>query len=480
MSMKNHKKYEAVIGLEVHVELKTKYKIFCDCEVTFGEEPNTHVCPVCLAMPGTLPVLNHEVVEFAVRAGLVTHCEISHSSRIDRKNYFYPDLAKAYQLSQADEPLCLNGYVDVSTEDGRSRIRVNRIHIEEDAGKLIHTDKGSSLVDMNRGGVPLIEIVSEPDIHSADEAVAYLRKLRSLVRYTGISDGRMNEGSLRCDVTLSIRARGTERLGTRVEMKNINSFNYVAKAIESEFARQVSILDEGGIITQETRRYDEKTDQTTVMRSKEDAADYRYFPDPDLCRVEVSDAEIAEIRASIPKMAEERKEEYIERFSLSDYEAERLTEDKVVADFFETAANESRYPKVLSSLIMTELSPLFDDEGDSELPLEALSLAKLADLLGDEKINSNTGKKVLRLLLEDDFDPEAYVREENLLQITDREELLEIVESALAANRKAVEDYRKGKETAIKAIIGRVMKETSGRAYPLLVEEMILEKISEN
>ncbi|NLC40248.1 MAG: Asp-tRNA(Asn)/Glu-tRNA(Gln) amidotransferase subunit GatB, partial [Clostridiaceae bacterium] len=438
MSMKNHKKYEAVIGLEVHVELKTKYKIFCDCEVTFGEEPNTHVCPVCLAMPGTLPVLNHEVVEFAVRAGLVTHCEISNSSRIDRKNYFYPDLAKAYQLSQADEPLCLNGYVDVSTEEGKSRIRVNRIHIEEDAGKLIHTDKGSSLVDMNRGGVPLIEIVSEPDIHSAEEAVAYLRKLRSLVRYTGISDGRMNEGSLRCDVNLSIREKGTERLGTRVEMKNINSFNYVARAIESEFARQVSILEEGGKITQETRRYDEKTDQTTVMRSKEDAADYRYFPDPDLCRVEITDDEIAEIRASIPRMAEERKDEYIERFSLSDYEAERLTEDKVVADFFETAANESRYPKVLSSLIMTELSPLFEDEGDAELPLAALSLAKLADLLGDEKINSNTGKKVLRLLLEDDFDPEAYVREENLLQITDREELLEIVESAIAANQKAV------------------------------------------
>jgi aspartyl-tRNA(Asn)/glutamyl-tRNA(Gln) amidotransferase subunit B len=262
-------------------------------------------------------------------------------------------------------------------------------------------------------------------------------------------------------------------------MKNINSFNYIARAIESEFARQVATLDEGGKITQETRRYDEKSDQTTVMRSKEDAADYRYFPDPDLCRVEISEEEIAEIRASIPRMAEERKQEYIERFSLTDYEAERLTEDKVVADFFETAANESRYPKVLSSLIMTELSPLFDNEGDAELPLAPERLAKLADLLGDEKINSNTGKKVLRLLLEEDFDPESYVKEEDLMQITDRQALLPIVEDALAANPKAVEDYRKGKESAIKAIIGRVMKETSGRAYPLLVEDMILEKISE-
>lgn len=478
MSMKDSK-YEAVIGLEVHVELKTKHKIFCDCEVSFGDPPNTHVCPVCLAMPGSLPVLNHEVVDFAICAGLLTNCEISLSSRIDRKNYFYPDLPKAYQLSQADEPLCRNGYVDVSTEDGTSRIRVNRIHIEEDAGKLIHTDAATSLVDMNRGGVPLIEIVSEPDIHTADEAVAYLRKLRSLVRYTGISDGRMNEGSLRCDVNLSIREKGSEVLGTRAEMKNLNSFNYIARAIESEFRRQVAIVDEGGTIEQETRRYDEKTDQTTAMRSKEDAADYRYFPDPDLCRIEVTPEEIAEIRARIPKMAEERKLEYIEQFSLNEYEAERLTEDKVVADFFETAAKNSRYPKVLSSLIMTELSPLFDDDNEAELPLAPERLATLADLLGDEKINSNTGKKVLRLLLEEDFDPETYVKEQDLMQITDRATLLPIVESAIAQNQKAVEDYRNGKEAAIKAIIGRVMRETSGRAYPLLVEEMILEEIKE-
>lgn len=479
MSMKDSK-YEAVIGLEVHIELKTKHKIFCDCEVSFGDPPNTHVCPVCLAMPGSLPVLNHEVVDFAICAGLLTNCEIALSSRIDRKNYFYPDLPKAYQLSQADEPLCRNGYVDVSTEDGTSRIRVNRIHIEEDAGKLIHTDEATSLIDMNRGGVPLIEIVSEPDIHSADEAVAYLRKLRSLVRYTGISDGRMNEGSLRCDVNLSIREKGSEVLGTRAEMKNLNSFNYIARAIESEFRRQVAIVDEGGTIEQETRRYDEKTDQTTAMRSKEDAADYRYFPDPDLCRIEVTPEEIAEIRAHIPKMAEERKLEYIDQFSLNEYEAERLTEDKVVANFFETAAKNSRYPKVLSSLIMTELSPLFDDDNEAELPLAPERLATLADLLGDEKINSNTGKKVLRLLLEEDFDPENYVKEQDLMQITDRATLQSIVESAIAQNQKAVEDYRNGKEAAIKAIIGRVMRETSGRAYPLLVEEMILEEIKED
>lgn len=479
MSIQNSK-YEAVIGLEVHVELKTKHKIFCDCEVTFGEPPNTHVCPVCLAMPGTLPLLNHDVVEFAVSAGLLTHCKISYSSRIDRKNYYYPDLAKAYQLSQADEPLCSNGYVDVSTENGNSRIRVNRIHIEEDAGKLIHTDHGTSLVDMNRAGVPLIEIVSEPDIHSAEEAVAYLRKLRSLVRYADISDGRMNEGSLRCDVNLSIREKDSEQLGTRVEMKNINSFNYIARAIESEFHRQVAILEDGGVIEQETRRYDEKSDQTYTMRSKEDAADYRYFPDPDLCRVKVTAQEIEAIQAALPKMADARKTEYINNFSFTDYEAERLTEDKIVADFFETAANKSRYPKILSSLILTELSPLFDDDGDADLPLSPSRLAQLAHLLGNEKINSNTGKKVLRLLLKNDLDPEAYVKENNLMQITDRDSLLPLIEAAIASNQKAVEDYRNGKQAAIKAIIGRVMKESSGRAQPLLVEEMILEQISQD
>ncbi len=468
--------YERVIGLEVHVELNTTHKAFCECATTFGAPPNTQVCPGCLGMPGALPVLNREVVDCAIKAGIATHCTIEPVSRFDRKNYFYPDLPKAYQTTQNDFPICTNGYVDVASGEGTRRIRISQIHMEEDAGKLMHHAEGTE-IDCNRCGVPLLEIVSEPDARSADEAVAYLRKLRAIVRYTGISDGKMNEGSLRCDVNLSVRKKGEEAFGTRVEIKNINSFNFVARAIESEFKRQVELLEKGDRIVQETRRFDEKTGQTYSMRSKEDAADYRYVPDPDLVPVRVTKEEVEAIRKTIPRMADERKASYMETYNLTSYEAERLTEDKEMSDFFEEAVANTNYPKTLVNVILTDVSPLFTED-TVEYPMNPVSLGVLADLLGDEEINSNTGRRVVKALLEKDFDPRAYVEEHQLAQINDRSVLEPIVRAAIAANERAVNDYLGGKETALRAILGFAMKETKGRGNPLLVEAMIREAIT--
>jgi len=469
--------YESVIGLEVHVELNTKHKAFCECPTTFGAPPNSQVCPVCLAMPGTLPILNREVVDFAIKAGIATHCTIEPLSRFDRKNYFYPDSPKAYQITQNDFPICTNGYVEVASGEGIRRIRISQIHMEEDAGKLIHHNEGTE-VDCNRCGVPLLEIVSEPDARSADEAVAYLRKLRAIVRYTGISDGKMNEGSLRCDVNLSVRKKGDESFGTRVEIKNINSFNFVARAIESEFKRQVELLENGGQIVQETRRFDEKTGQTYSMRSKEDAADYRYFPDPDLVPVRVTREEIEAIKKTIPRMADERRTSYLATYQLTSYEAERLTEDKEMSDFFEEAVAHTSYPKTLVNLILTDVSPLFTED-TVEYPMNPVSLGVLADLLGNDEINSNTGRRLVKLLLKSDFDPKAYVEEHQLAQINDRSVLSPTIQDAITANARAVKDYLGGKETALRAIIGFVMKKTQGKANPLLVEAMIREAITE-
>lgn len=469
--------YENVIGLEVHVELNTKHKAFCECPTTFGAPPNSQVCPVCLAMPGTLPILNREVVDFAIKAGIATHCTIEPLSRFDRKNYFYPDSPKAYQITQNDFPICTNGYVEVASGEGIRRIRISQIHMEEDAGKLIHHNEGTE-VDCNRCGVPLLEIVSEPDARSADEAVAYLRKLRAIVRYTGISDGKMNEGSLRCDVNLSVRKKGDESFGTRVEIKNINSFNFVARAIESEFKRQVELLENGGQIVQETRRFDEKTGQTYSMRSKEDAADYRYFPDPDLVPVRVTREEIEAIKKTIPRMADERRTSYLATYQLTSYEAERLTEDKEMSDFFEEAVAHTSYPKTLVNLILTDVSPLFTED-TVEYPMNPVSLGVLADLLGNDEINSNTGRRLVKLLLKSDFDPKAYVEEHQLAQINDRSVLSPTIQDAITANARAVKDYLGGKETALRAIIGFVMKKTQGKANPLLVEAMIREAITE-
>ncbi|HZK29397.1 MAG TPA: Asp-tRNA(Asn)/Glu-tRNA(Gln) amidotransferase subunit GatB [Clostridia bacterium] len=470
--------YECVIGLEVHIELKTKHKLFCECATTFGAPPNTQVCPVCLAMPGTLPALNREVVEYAVRAGIATHCAIEPSSRFDRKNYFYPDLPKAYQVTQNDFPICTGGYLDIASGDEVKRIRIERIHIEEDAGKLIHLPGEGTLVDCNRCGVPLIEIVSQPDIRSGEEAVAYLRKLRAIARYTGISDGKMNEGSLRCDVNLSIRKKGEQTLGTRVELKNLNSFNFVARAIESEFKRQVGVLDEGGVLVQETRRFDDKTGQSYSMRKKEEAADYRYSPDPDLVPLEIETREVNRIHAGIPRLPDERKQQYVQDYGLTAYEAERLTDDKELSDFFEIAVGATTYPKTLVNMILADIAPLYTEEPLDD-PVNPVHLGKLADLLAQGEINSNTGRKVLKALMTQDFEPEGYIEEHQLAQINDRSKLRAAVDGAITANERAVKDFLKGKEGAIRAIIGHVMKETGGRANPILVETMIRETIAD-
>lgn len=465
-----YKGYEMVIGLEVHVELKTKTKIFCNCKTDFGAEPNTHVCPVCMGMPGTLPVLNRKVVDYAIKAGLATNCTIARFSKQDRKNYFYPDLPKAYQISQYDLPLCEHGYVDIETENGAKRIGITRIHIEEDAGKLVHDDKLGTLIDCNRCGVPLIEIVSEPDIRSAEEADAYLRKLRAAILYTGVSDCKMNEGSLRCDVNLSVRKPG-EPFGTRTEMKNLNSFQFIAKAIDYEYHRQVDALESGEGVVQETRRFDANSGKTYSMRKKEDANDYRYFPDPDLPPIVITEEKLAALKAEIPMLPDERKAIYTEKFGLTAYDSEVITNELAVADYFEETANKTHYPKLAANMLITDILRACDTEAGG-IPVKPERLAALADLLGDGKINSSTAKKIVCSLLENDFDPAAYVAEHDLEQINDCAVLEKIVREVLAADSKSVSSYKAGKTAALKAIVGKVMAKTEGRANPVAVTEL--------
>ncbi len=466
------KDYEMVIGLEVHVELKTKSKIFCSCPTDFGADPNTQCCPVCMGMPGTLPVLNGQVVSYAIKAGLATNCQIEPYSKQDRKNYFYPDLPKAYQISQYDLPLCHHGHLTIETQDGQKTIGITRIHIEEDAGKLIHDDKKGTLVDCNRCGVPLIEIVSEPDIRSAKEAAAYLQKLKAVISYTGISDCKMNEGSLRCDVNLSVRKKGDTTLGTRTEMKNLNSFQSVAKAIEQEYIRQVEAVEKGEKIIQETRRFDQATGQTYSMRKKEDANDYRYFPDPDLMPIETSLDTIEGLRAAIPALPDERKAAYMRDFGLSAYAAEQLTGQKEIADYFQLAAANTHAPVTLCNLLITEIFRLLPPESVN-FPISAKNLAKLADLLEEGQINSSAGKKVLGLLWEKDQDPEGIVKEQGLYQLSDTEALLSVVRTALAQNPAMLEGYKKGKLTMAKALMGQAMALTQGKANPVILQELL-------
>ena len=465
-----YKGYEMVIGLEVHVELKTKTKIFCNCKTDFGAEPNTHVCPVCMGMPGTLPVLNRKVVDYAIKAGLATNCTIARFSKQDRKNYFYPDLPKAYQISQYDLPLCEHGYVDIETENGAKRIGITRIHIEEDAGKLVHDDKLGTLIDCNRCGVPLIEIVSEPGIRSAEEADAYLRKLRAAILYTGVSDCKMNEGSLRCDVNLSVRKPG-EPFGTRTEMKNLNSFQFIAKAIDYEYHRQVDALESGEGVVQETRRFDSNSGKTYSMRKKEDANDYRYFPDPDLPPIVITEEKLAALKAEIPMLPDERKAIYTEKFGLTAYDSEVITNELAVADYFEETANKTHYPKLAANMLITDILRACDTEAGG-IPVKPERLAALVDLLGDGKINSSTAKRIVCILLENDFDPAAYVAEYGLEQINDRAVLEKIVREVLAADSKSVSSYKAGKTAALKAIVGKVMAKTEGRANPVAVTEL--------
>ncbi len=466
--------YEMVCGLEVHVELKTAAKIFCSCPTAFGAEPNTQVCPVCAGMPGALPVLNRRVVELAVRAGLAAGCSIAHRSKEDRKNYFYPDLPKAYQISQYDQPLCFDGGLDIETENGKKRIGITRIHIEEDAGKLIHDDVHGTMIDCNRCGVPLIEIVSEPDIRTSEEAAAYVRKLRSVMLYAGVSDCRMNEGSLRCDVNLSVRKRGDPKLGTRTEMKNINSFVFIQKAIEYEYRRQVELIESGGVVEQETRRYDQTSGKTFSMRKKEDANDYRFFPDPDLPPIVLTDAEIERIGRGIPRLPDERKADYIARFGLAPDDAELLTAARTVADRFEEAAALTAYPKLLANLMIGELLPLLPaDPSEDDLRISAGRLAAASKLAGEGTINSSTAKTLMRVLYDADADPEEYIRENDLAQIRDPAVLEPLVREVIASDTKSVAAYRAGKLSAAKAIMGKVMAKTAGRGDPVLLNELV-------
>lgn len=465
--------YEMVIGLEVHVELKTETKIFCGCSTKFGAPPNTQCCPVCTGMPGSLPVLNGKVVEYAVMAGLATNCEIATYSKQDRKNYFYPDLPKAYQISQYDLPLCSHGYLDIETEAGKKRIGITRIHIEEDAGKLTHVEGHGTLIDCNRCGVPLIEIVSEPDLRSAEETKAYLQKLRAIILYTGVSDCKMNEGSFRCDVNLSIRKKGSDQLGTRTEMKNLNSFQSVVKAIEYEFARQVSVLDEGGEVIQETRRFDMNTGKTASMRSKENADDYRYFPDPDLVPIVVSDTFRKELEDRIPVLPDQRKQQYQDKYGLTSLTAEALVTRKDIADYFEAVVSDTKYPLLAANLVTGEVARLCPE--DQTVPVDPKHLAVLADLLGEGKVNGGTCKKVIGQLFQEDQDPVALIEAQGLQQISDKSILLPMAQEVLAQSQKVVSDYHKGNKNAFHALVGQMMKRTQGKGNPQIISQVLME-----
>ena len=472
--------YEVIIGLEVHAELSTKTKIFCSCPTEFGAAPNTHVCPICMAMPGTLPVLNEKVVEYAVKAGLATNCEISRDSKNDRKNYFYPDLPKAYQISQYDKPLCEHGYVEIDTDEGKKKIRLTRIHIEEDAGKLNHDDfGGGSLVDLNRAGVPLIEIVSEPDIRSSEEAENYLRKLKSILEYIEVSDCKMQEGSLRADVNVSVRKKGDTKLGTRTEMKNMNSFKSITRAIEYEVDRQIDVLEDGGIIEQETLRWDDVSGKTFPMRDKEDAQDYRYFPDPDLVAIKLSEEYIENIKKSLPELPESRKQRYLEEYKLSEKDANIITSSKYLSDLFEGAIKICNNPKAVNNWIISDISRILNETEMEpiEIPFDSKQLAKLVMLIDKGTISSSIAKKVLVEMFEHPRDPEDIIDEKGWVQISDEGAIKDVVLKVLEANPQSVADYKGGKDKALGYLVGQAMKETRGKANPQMLNKMFLEEL---
>ncbi|KXB91924.1 Asp-tRNA(Asn)/Glu-tRNA(Gln) amidotransferase subunit GatB [Megasphaera hutchinsoni] len=477
-------KYESVIGLEVHAELKTKTKIFCGCSTEFGADPNTHVCPVCLGLPGVLPVLNKEVLHFAVKAGLALHCDILPFSKFDRKNYYYPDLPKNFQTSQFDLPICLNGYVDIEVGGKQRRIHLTRIHMEEDAGKLVHSGStidtsDSSCVDYNRTGVPLIEIVSEPDIRSGEEARAYLEKLRSILQYLGVSDCRMEEGSMRCDANISIRPVGSETLGTKTEIKNINSFSGVQKGIEYEAVRQAQILEEGGTIQQATRGWEEAKGITVLQRIKEGSSDYRYFPEPDLIPIEVSSEYIEEVRRELPELPDVRKERFKTEFGLSDYDSSLLTADKATADYFEAVVQDGIDAKTVSNWILGEIAKKLNEEGISieHIPVTPTALAALLRLIQGGTISGTMAKQVLPEMWSTQKSADEVVKEKGLVQITDTNALEEIVQKIIDANPQSVADYQAGKKKAIGFLVGQIMKETKGRANPGLVNQLLQQKL---
>ncbi len=472
------RQYETVIGLEVHVELATKTKIFCGCSTAFGGAPNTHTCPVCTGMPGSLPVLNKQVVEYAMAVGLATNCQIHQFCKFDRKNYFYPDNPQNYQISQLYLPICHDGGIEIETSAGKKVIGIHEIHMEEDAGKLIHDEwEDCTLVDYNRSGVPLIEIVSEPDMRSAEEVIAYLDKLRLIVQYLGASDCKLQEGSMRADVNLSVRETGAKEFGTRTEMKNLNSFKAIGRAIEGERARQIELLEEGKKVIQETRRWDDNKEYSYPMRSKEDAHDYRYFPDPDLVPVIISDEWLQEVRDRQPELRTEKLERYKKEFDIPAYDADILTGSKRLADLFEETTALCGKPKKVSNWLMGETLRLLKEEGKEPEDLSFIPqhLASLIELLDAGTINQTVAKEVFEKIYYEDVDPQVYVEEHGLKMVNDDNLLRTVVEGVIAANPQSVADYKGGKEKALGFLVGQTMKQMKGKANPGAVNKMLKE-----
>ena len=475
----SRKDYEAVIGLEVHAELSTKTKIFCSCSAEFGGKPNTHTCPICMGMPGTLPVLNEKVVEYTVKAGLATNCEISRDSKNDRKNYFYPDLPKAYQISQYDKPLCLNGYIEIETEDGKKKIRLERIHIEEDAGKLNHDEYGgSTLVDLNRAGVPLIEMVSKPDLRSSEEVDKYLKKLKSILEYIEVSDCRMQEGSLRADVNVSVHKPGTP-FGTRTEMKNMNSFRSITRAIDYEIERQIDIIETCGTVEQESLRWDDISGKTFSMRDKEDADDYRYFPEPDLVAIRLSDEYIENIKKDLPELPESRIERYLNEYKMSEKDAKTLVSSKFLSDLFEETTEICKNPKAVYNWINSDISRILNEKElePTEIPFTAKHLAELISIIDKGTISSSIGKKVLEELFENPRSPETIVKEKGWIQISDEGEIKKIVLEIIKSNPNSVADYKGGKDKALGFLVGQAMKQSKGKANPQMLNKLFIEEL---
>ncbi len=475
------RQYETVIGLEVHVELATKTKIFCGCSTEFGGAPNTHTCPVCTGMPGALPVLNKQVVEYALAVGLATNCRINQYCKFDRKNYFYPDNPQNYQISQLYLPVCHDGWVEIETGTGRKKIGIHEIHMEEDAGKLIHDEwEDCTLVDYNRSGVPLIEIVSEPDMRNADEVIAYLEKLRLIIQYLGASDCKLQEGSMRADVNLSVREAGAKEFGTRTEMKNINSFKAIARAIEGERKRQIELLEEGKKVVQETRRWDDNKESSRAMRSKEDAQDYRYFPDPDLTPVVISDSWLQEIRDRQPELQTEKTARYQEEFGLPQYDAGILTDSKHMADLFEATVELCGKPKEVSNWLMVEAMRLLKEHGQDpeDMTFSPEHLAKLIQMVDGGVINRTVAKTVFEEIFARDVDPDAYVEEKGLKVVNDEGTLRKTIQEITAANPQSVEDYHNGKEKAMGFLVGQTMRAMKGKADPAMVNQILKELLT--
>lgn len=472
------RQYETVIGLEVHVELATKTKIFCSCSTEFGGAPNTHTCPVCTGMPGSLPVLNRQVVEYALAVGLAVNCEINRYCRFDRKNYFYPDNPQNYQISQLYLPICHDGFVEIQTTAGKKKVGIHEIHMEEDAGKLIHDEwEDCSLVDYNRSGVPLIEIVSEPDMRSAEEVIAYLEKLRLIIQYLGASDCKLQEGSMRADVNLSVREAGAPEFGTRTEMKNLNSFKAIARAIEGERKRQIELLEEGKKVIQETRRWDDNKESSRAMRSKEDAKDYRYFPDPDLPPVSISDAWIQEIKDRQPELKTEKMARYQTELGLSEYDVDILTGSKHMADIFEATVSLCKKPKEAANWLMVEAMRLLKEKAQEPeaIRFSPENLAKLIVLVDNGTITRTVAKEIFEKIYAEDIDPEAYVEEKGLKAVNDEGALRTVIEQVIAANPQSVTDYRNGKERARGFLVGQTMRATKGKADPAMVNKVLEE-----